>query len=698
VRDEAGSILVAGVVAILVFVILGAGVIEVGRWFEHRRNLQVRTDAAALAAGQAMNACFNIGSPAFPNEQAADTFIENWAKTYGGLASPVGTQTGAPYNRGFGSDPFMTFRRNAFPTSASPTGTPDMSPECFKADGTPNFTVDVKTTQQGLSPFFKWLPFPHLHGWARVELQVVKALKPTMPLAVPDVNPKHVAVTFVKSDGSALTCSGAPLGTCTFPLDPPVSVGTLNNWGGQATVPVPATGGEIRMRVSIGASNGNCTNVTKTATYTCYDYGGTSTGLLSVRSYSTAAVPANGTAPVLRSVTPVTCLQANLPGGTPYFSKYQVPGGTCDNVGVKAVVEFPSGAKSSPAPKVTYAIVLHGKQCNPNGQMSQSGTTWSSTLSSFAFNTGLYDICLGYSFKDSGNTTRTDSFNNGNPVQQIYSAGDGSDPGGLGGPIAATSLVNTADNSPGYSLAAGAPTATLGVTIGLTGGVHVNPKCFNGTSGTGYTCASDPTVILRTASTSGSLNFAINCGAPAKQPGDSGNSPLYLMIKHGCLNSFSINQADLCPDPTIPAPDPTSCAPVQQVTGDKVGPVRDAMHDRFVDATTGKCATNHYPDTSTPGDPRVMRLIDTDFSAYLGQNGGATEVPVVTFATFYITGWTPKNNDTSCAQENEPAPPGSDPNSADIWGHFITYDTDGTPSGFKCAADSAAPCVPALVR
>jgi hypothetical protein len=394
----------------------------------------------------------------------------------------------------------------------------------------------------------------------------------------------------------------------------------------------------------------------------------------------------------------VTCQQANLPGGTPYFSKYQVPGGTCSNIGVNAVVEFPSGAKANPAPTVTEAIVPAGNRCNPNTQMSQSGTTWSSPLSSIDFNKGPYDICLAWSFKDSGNTNRSGSFNAGAPVQQIYSAGDGSDPGGLGGPIAAASLVNTAGNTPGYSLGDNSTSATLAVTIGLTGGVHVNPKCFNSWTGKDYSahCSSDPAILLRTASTSGSLTFAINCGAPPRQQGEP-NSTLYLMIKHGCLNSFSINQPDICPDPTQPPPNPTSCAPVQQVNGDKVGPVRDGMHDRFVDAS-GNCAPNHYPDTSIPGDPRVMRLVDTDFSAYLGQNGATTEVPVVTFATFYITGWTTKNNDSSCATQNEPAPAGSDSNSADIWGHFIAYDADGTPSGFKCAADSAAPCVPALVR
>jgi hypothetical protein len=49
---------------------------------------------------------------------------------------------------------------------------------------------------------------------------------------------------------------------------------------------------------------------------------------------------------------------------------------------------------------------------------------------------------------------------------------------------------------------------------------------------------------------------------------------------------------------------------------------------------------------------------------------------------------------------SETAPPNADTkgNSADIWGHFINYDTQGTPSGVKCKVSELAPCVAALVR
>ena len=84
-----------------------------------------------------------------------------------------------------------------------------------------------------------------------------------------------------------------------------------------------------------------------------------------------------------------------------------------------------------------------------------------------------------------------------------------------------------------YSFAAGT-TASFNVLIGLTGGVHVNPKCPGGGTGKNYNCATDPVILLRTASTSGSLNYAIDCG---QIPGNTGGN-LYQMMRYGCAQQL----------------------------------------------------------------------------------------------------------------------------------------------------------------
>ena len=692
-RKDAGSFLVVGAIALGVFAILGGALLEVGQWYQHRRALQSQTDAAALSAAQALNACFSINSQ-FGSEAAADAYIESWAANYGGFTTSATGQPGSPYNPQFGKgSSYMAFQNNTFPTAAvhmypSPLAqtTKDLGPECF-LDGNPSHTdpsnvnlmEDVRTTQAGIPPFFSFSPLATVHGWARVQLQAIKSLKPTLPLAVPDVNPKHVAVTFVdNSTGKALpNCPGG----CVFPLSGPTSSVTLNDWSGTATIPVPAADTNIGVRVSIGAQNGNCAGVNAASTYTCYDYSTTgqpsTRGIVVIRSYSTASV--SGT-PLLRSVTPGSC------SGQPYFSTYQGTAGTC-TAGATAVVDFPSGATN----KKVKDKITQGNCNNPSDQMTQSGTTWTSPTVSLPTGSGAYDVCLAWSYTTSQGQSESGAF--ANPVQQIFSGSDGSDPTQPGGPIMAA-LVDTG-TTPGYSLPAGS-SATVAVTIGLTGGVHVNPQCSSagGNSGAHYVCATDPPILLRTksATSNSSLTYTIDCGTV---PGHTGGQT-YQQFRYGCANSFSPNLADVCPDPANP--NPTDCAPVQ--TGVQTGQVRQALNDLL--APNGACAPNNYPNTSVANDPRVVLLVDTDFSSFVGAGGSSgSDVPVVTFATFYITGW--NGADSSCTNAanpfNEPPPSNAGTADGNIWGHFINYATgSGIPSGLKCDVATFAPCVAALVR
>jgi hypothetical protein len=700
--------LIGGAIVLAAFALLGGGLLEVGQWYTHRRALQVRTDAATLAAGQALNACFNIGTTEYPNEQAADRYIESWAQDYGGLTPFVSlpSQTGAPYNGSATAIPYMSFQSDTPPSAGTPQPAKNLGNECY-IDGNPantapanvNLMEDVRTTQSALSPFFSFSPFVDVHGWARVQLQQITALKPSMPLAVPDVNPKHVAVTLVNNSTGAAACSAdVGFGPCVFPLTGPTASGILNNWSGTGTITMPAVGTNVGVRVSIGSQNGTCAGVNETATYKCYDYsnsGGANTnGIVVMRSYDDQTAGSTS-APVLRDVTPSTCVATDQPGGTPYFSANQAPG-TCDWVVVSANVDFGN------APDYTKAQVTGSLKGSSGGSIPitlshTTGNMWVSAPISLPLGAGAYKVFLSWQYN-----SNKGNFNGGNSVQQIFSASDGSDATAPGGPIMAASILDGTTGLPSYSFPAG-KSASFAVTISLTGGVHINPKCSdaNGNSGPNYKCPNpksptgyDPPVLLRAASTSGSLNYAINCGIIPGNPGP--NSPLYQMMRFGCLNSFSLNSADVCPDPANPVP--TDCAPVQQVTGDKVGPVQSALNDRL-DPTGSKCAPNNYPNTAVPGDPRVVLLVDTDFSAFT-TNGGSSgsNVPVITFATFYITGW--DGADKSCAPLSETAPPNADTkgNSADIWGHFINYDTQGTPSGVKCKVSELAPCVAALVR
>src|SRR5919205_3946243 len=93
-----------------------------------------------------------------------------------------------------------------------------------------------------------------------------------------------------------------------------------------------------------------------------------------------------------------------------------------------------------------------------------------------------------------------------------------------------------------------------------------------------------------------------------------------------------------------------------------------ALNTRFA-----SCPANNWP-TVPEGDPRVVKLLITDFSALDGS--GKTTVPVMNFAAFYITGW----DGASCANNQAWPFPGSS-SKGDIWGHFIKYVAPDPNSG-----------------
>jgi hypothetical protein len=232
----------------------------------------------------------------------------------------------------------------------------------------------------------------------------------------------------------------------------------------------------------------------------------------------------------------------------------------------------------------------------------------------------------------------------------------------------------------------------VGADVALQGAFSVFQAC-SGTSGASYSCPpnpptnprGDPTIDLRFSSNSGSQTYAINCGTV---PGNTGGD-FKQQIEFGCADSFAINDQDICPDNVT---DPPDCAPVGNAVGDMIGQLQQGMNDRLA---SGACAPNYYPNTqAVASDPRIFILIVTDFSAFFG-NGGNTEVPVVTYGAFYVTGW--DGAPGSCDTYNEPYPGSGKPH-GDVWGHFITYVGSGTPSGKTCAVGALAPCVPALVK
>jgi Putative Flp pilus-assembly TadE/G-like len=707
-------------------------VVETGNWYEHKRHLQAQVDAAALAGGDLFGDCFNGagGSAGMLNE----------ATKYGGVNQGFFNGTGYPsvaypdsgiFNPQIGGDKkgtvtllYQSKTYQGQPTDPAPDNTETQEP-C----STPSLMFDVKGTESNLPVFASWLPLVgggggggncglgllvcNINAHARIQLRGLSSASPSLPLAVPDINPKQVGVTFIDeatgaelpAGSCAVTATKVSGTSCTYLLSKGVPVGGVNMWSGPATVTLPAAPAKVGVRVGMGGAVGSCAGTAGTAAYACFDAKATS-GLGMIRDYTVAAppppvAPVNLSPPVLEGVWPSSCSSNG--------AFYYITTGTCAG-GVVAEVNFGRGSATPPSSFHVRATVAGTTlDLAPVSYDSTRDAWFWSTPAGTSFNLpagptggaaqGAQGITVSWEVNDTsvtmpspygvcktgGGNKCSDTFPNA-PQQRFYSGFD--DPA-VSGPIRSFRLTGGTDPNGPASLEPG--TYTLTATVGVAGSYGLHVACAPPPSGGSYTCATDPATLLRFKSSSGSTTYAVDCGTV---PGHTGGG-LYQQILWGCNNSFSTNAADLCPDPASPTP--PSCVPVGSIgSGVAGGQVRAAMNDRF--APGGICTTNNYP-VVTPGDPRVLITMVTDFSAFTG-SGASRDVPVVTFGAFYVTGW--DRSDPSCASQEEPFSntglPGTS-DTGDIWGHFIRYVAVGGGGGTAiCDPSGILPCVPVLTQ
>ena len=315
-------IVVAGII-VVAFALLAGFVLQVGDWLQHRRHAQVRADAAVLAGGQLFGQCFD---PTRFMPAVANANIEAMAKHYMGFASSV---PGAPLNTQFGggTDDFR-FQSKTYPDGSQSDDT-NTGPECT------NMQLDVKLQDSNIPALMSIFPGATIHAHARVEAQSIQQFKGAFPLAIPDVSPKFVAVTFInEANGNELAgCGGTRVTgtTCTYQLTKGAPANNLNPWTGAASPNLPAaavsqgsTAGGVRIgvRVGMGAIMGTCAGTGGNDNWACFDANSNALGAEFIRDYSGAVASAvQPNAPVLRQVIPSNSCSGALPaqfGASPY--------------------------------------------------------------------------------------------------------------------------------------------------------------------------------------------------------------------------------------------------------------------------------------------------------------------------------------------------------------------------------------------
>lgn len=333
--SQDGAIMIMAAIWVSLTVLLAIFVVDVGNWFGHKRQLQLRADAGALAAA---------GEFAITCDSAAAT---GRAKQYSGVeGSPL-------YNDELEMPGGIHFRLNSRTYHGQDAPVDETVVEGEPCDAK---MVDVKLTETDLPWYFRVAQVPFINAHARVSIFQQELAVGALPVGVPDPRPKSARVEFV-NEATGVVLTSAPLtrnGTSG-------GLALWDNSGAPASVPIETEHVGVRVVLSGSSTNTQCGQ----PLVECYD-AGSANGMLHIRGWSSA-----DSAPRAEDV--------RLLAGTctdPYFS---VPAVAC-TIGVQADLDFGSGVNPS-------TVDVKAKVGNKRTAMSYdaaSGTWTSPTTISLA--------------------------------------------------------------------------------------------------------------------------------------------------------------------------------------------------------------------------------------------------------------------------------------------------------------------------
>lgn len=669
VTGDQGSVLVMVAFMLPVLLMFVSLVADVGNWFEHKRHLQLQADAAALAAAQ--NYPFGC----------TDSGILATARNYGGLGAYNAQIGGTPVTRVHLLLNSPTFWNQPSPTDPNFAGGANSSP-CTSQ------ITDVKMTENDVPWFFRVAQVPYINARARVEIRQLTQEAGALPLAVPDPNATDAAAIFVDNSTSAVIAKKRLTKRGTTTLNGK-SLVRWDNVGDDAGVTVPS-GGNVSVVIALSGASGGMSLTGTTLAAICDQplvncYGGPEaawTGVLFIHGYdSTGGTPTNAN-PIVRDVQLISqgVTGGCADGSAPYFVL-----NTGCNVKAKVKIDFPAATLVN-----TITMNLTGLNCGaqgcpltfqPTGADAGYWTTNANGPKRPSINVGdagTAGLTAGITFKiGNGGGAVTGTITG---VQRAYAAS--SDPD-LSGPI---DFATVFEDTGGGILTSNANSLTtntnnphnLVVEIGTLESLG-NAQSVN-----------DPIVVLRVT---GSQNQSVDCDPNVPNLRDE--------IAQGCAPQYTINTGQVCPGTATSlwgTAQPWNCVAIQ--TGGSVGQVTQGFDARILQGGTCNQHPNNWANFPllSASDTRITSLFLTPFGTFNGN--GNTVVPVVNFATFYVTGWGRNGGGQSCPGDDK-MPDGSNIPAGYVVGHFIKYvNTLNTGGGgpTPCDPNSFGSCVAVLTK
>lgn len=714
--SERGQVLLLVAILMPVFFGLGAIVMDLGNWYVHKRHLQTQVDAAVLAPAPQFVGCYH--APVEANqaireralEYAGDTdrdpdatnlqvqepgdvrVVLNSAEYWSPTNSTADPTTGYGLDWSMDGDPSIDGDQSSLPCDAK--------------------FLDAKATDQDAPLLWGLLPLSASpKAKARIEIRQVRAQRGMLPWAVPEIDPRRLVAFFVNEDNGQII---------DYQMLMPAEDASLP-WSEWATVAgqeqITFDGSHVNTGVVILVSEddpnpivtGTLTQICaqNPATIRCYGGATATSGLSFIHGYSGGL---NGGLPDPQ-VRDVRLFASGCPQPPDYSAPYFTLTGGC-SAAVQAVVDFGLSAGEDPT-EHPHCARIPGYTWSADGLGGDLGT-WTGSVSLPAGG-GRRTVNL------SGTSGPRNATECGNPGQQ---------PNSFSRPKVAAPFVANSASGPIQYLRLTATYAD-NVPVGDANSIETNDpgnQYYNYTVVVGLpkplsvSSYSDPPVVLRMASVSGSQNQAFDCDRSFN---------FRQEVENGCQTTYRVNYDDLDGDgdkewrnilctgysttnlpPSTFDPDPVPDC-VMTETGDMTGQMRFGVTDRF---GPPDCSPNNWPSNAAEAatffttydfanDPRYVTLIVTDNTAFTGS--GNEPLPIKYFAGFYVTGWDYHPQQSPGCVDNDPHPIyGSNYNhqldDGDAWGYFVnvvTFSGSGDPSENLCAfGEDPGVCIAVLVE
>lgn len=724
-REQAGTVLALSAVMIPVFLVMVALVIDAGNWYTHKRQLQNKVDAGALAGGvEYVSRLRNCVTSPGSNGIA----ISDVAKRYAGINDPSDSIVGPEYNQTINETSRLTVKINAMSEDPSDFDFSDGANPCERHNTGDNISppgrwVDVKARESDIGTIAGGfgLNLDRVSAHARVEMKQIIGIQ-------------RLGLPFVAETGDVVECVWAEFirardgSTTGFSLvggaTNPVllnRVGTSNTWeraiGGVAFTNAHD---DVAVRYWLGSTDGATpcnfsdpkrvqlpeddlslpNNEGTNAFRDAVADGNEVRGLNWINVYDGGVPPGPATKPTLRlfrldngscgSTAFITAPGPCTISFTAVVDDGQSPAPSQITVDASdpqiASVTVLTSAASTSGDLTTYTGIIN---LNPTAQFSPTSRSQSYTQTGQTYFSVSYRRTVGFVGGTNCATGGGCSGNlDGEPVngyadiqQAIYIA----DPV-TSTPLAYAELIQSGTTPITGSYSAGPGANSGSFTIRLSHNAVLNTAFIS--------------LMRESVQGTGNRTRAIYCGNPS-----SGKPAIEDAIINGCLKKLVVNRrSDSCVPPPDSAANPWDCVKIEQ---GNVSSLRDAYETRFT------CTPNRWTSPSSlppDGDPRWAYIVLTGFGRTIPA-GNNDWLPIEGLIRIYVTGWDKKpggggggggNTAESCSGANDLPPRGYDGNGAQLWGHMveiITTDGGVITGDEECNLNrDMVNCKPVLVR